>query len=303
MGTEIYTYEELNIDNQNEETAKAAKTLAAYLQRLNNPGVVLFSKLALVLDGKTKVTYVPKNNAKRAAFVITRDAGSAKSAAQQNAGISWTDDSPMAQVVGLVETAKSIRFTAAFNASLRGEFNLGYSFWKNALEGIENSRLQGCIGYKCLEFTDTDDTVVTYRFDRNANGFAEYSAAKQQVADISAWYCYNFGLTISFKDPKNFGDQSVCDALYSLGDNFSMRNGTVSGSLCGETFEILDTFCVSADVLGDMAVDIQQLADFAKQHDGELKLTAVFTPYTQNEFAAVKIAVQDGAVTTKYCRF
>lgn len=112
MSTEINTYEVLEINNVNADTAEVAKKLVEYLQQFNHMESLeslSIQKLSLTVDGETALLEDIEEAEWENTYVVTQNEdGSSAFGRKQVERTLWAEDSSLMQLIYRITEGKQI---------------------------------------------------------------------------------------------------------------------------------------------------------------------------------------------------
>ncbi len=285
MSLEINTCEMLRIKNENAATAEIAKKLVDYLQQLNSrKGLesLYVGNLSLDVDGK-KVQLASDDD---------------------EVGPLWSEDGEFTQLVARIPEGKVIAYAASFTAEVYLGVDYGYHYFHEIFVNASNVKeLADCVTYKCLEYYDQDENVISYRLEqKDGELLPEYPKSTDDlsiVEDITDWYSSNFFCEISFDEPIDE------DVLEDFQDKLQEAYGDFPEIEEDDDVTLLieDTVVIAADQISQFEKYLQAINEFASNRNAQLSLTATFTPDAQYEFALLSFATEDGEIVARATRY
>ena len=303
LSWEINTCEWHKIRNVNDETRQEVERLVGYIQQFNkimNMESMTLHTLRFSVDGK-EVLIKDLSEWEPGTTWVTK--GGTFVGIKQAEHTQWIETDDFVKMLESAVDAEIIELEMVYSAIvLHGEAVYGCSYWctdKPIPEG-----LLGNVERKMLEYYDQDDSVWLYALDENGVGEPTYTEGFLNYSDITSWFSYNFGLELNAEDSWE-EDPEIMEALMNMANEFAEKY-----DMCDEpdepyeeAFEMSGSLKLSSEKMIEMKKDLQKFADFAKNTDSEMILTAIFTSDEGYPFAAVEYSLEDDDIIVKSCRY
>ena len=273
MGIEANTYEEIKIINCNEKTASLAKEVGEYL--LKTWGII---SLKLRVDG--------------AEYTCEED--------------KIEDGTDLFTACKTLTEAKEISLSLHSN-------NNGGACWRieSCFMGVltDDEDLKNNVTYRSTDYYDQDSCVDVYLYNKNGLTSPDYDKTKEDIEDISSWYCYTPDFTLTTEETDNEDlHEKILEIMQKLADNLIDCDIEDFVDDCFEDGEIYinGSFSFETKSIPKLESFLGELANELSLYDSsELSVEINAVPEGENNynFAIVSIIVADGEVDTKYCRF
>ena len=303
MSWEINTCEWHKIRNVNDETKQETERLVKYIQQFNkmtNMENMNLHSLRFSADGK-EIIIKDISEWEPGTTWVTREG--AFVGIKQAEHKQWEETDDFIKMLESASDAKEIELEMIYSAIvLHGEAVYGCSYWctdKPISEG-----LLGNVDRKMLEYYDQDDSVWLYVLDENGVREPDYTEGFANYSDVTVWFSYNFGMELNAEESWE-DDPEKMDALMSMANEFAEKY-----DMCNEpdepyeeAFEMSGSLKLSPDQMNELQKDFQRFADFAKNTDSEMLLTATFTSDEGYPFAAVEYCLEDEIIQVKSYKY
>lgn len=297
MSYEVISHEKLTINNVSESTNKVVQDLKNYILQFNTMmGVESMNIHRLILRADDQIVEI--SDVSEVEFGNTYILTNTGLNTKQVKHIQWEDNSPIMLLLGNLEKAKDIFFEISFSViKLRGT-EYGINYWYEFKPSLRDH-----IEYRCLEYYDVEDSIVSYLFNREFDGDVSYAASKEDVSGISRWFSYGFELVVN-SEGEDEPNEAFTDELYELALAFSKKyemNEPEKDYYIGDAL-VFGGLGISADQVDVLIDDLKKIETYVEEHGFELSVLARFTPDTEYEFAAMEI-IKDPDLKAVYCRF
>ena len=278
MSVEANTYEELTISNVNEKTALLCSAVSEYL--LKTWGI---NYIFLTVDGDTYESTEDDNIEK----------GGDLYRACQN-----------------LATAKDVFLKLRSVNNGGAGWRLESSFMQYLTDDPEAKKN---VTYRSTDYYDTDPGVEMYLYDKDGLQRKDYTDTAECVADIKEWYGYTTAIRI-------------CDEEQQENKELHGRVMEIFTKLCGllgfDSKDLDDRLSDDWEDYGEIVLDgsvrfatkdipdivalANQLVSLFKKSDNaevEFEIYAVPDGKDDYDFASVSIAIDDGTIVDRYCRY
>ena len=311
MSTEINTYEVLEINNVNEDTAEVAKKLVEYLQQFNHMKSLEslnIQKLNLTVDGETVLLEGVEEAEWGNTYVVTQNDDGFSSFGQKRIERAlWSESSPLMHLIYRIIEGKQISLQLSFTVMKLFGSQYGYSFFYDYFKNVaDKENLSDYVTYKCLEYYDSDPAVVSFRFEKISDEMlCEYPKETNdliKIHDIPQWLSYNFNCEILGDDP--IEENERLELIQKIQEWYSLFAD-------GSEFNDDDEYCFYISLAVTLSFEqipifqeyLQYFNDFAFAHKAEFTLEADFTPDSEFEFARLMFLEKDGKIIPKAMRY
>ncbi len=175
----------------------------------------------------------------------------------------------------------------------------GSNFWSDVLQGSFCKTMT----YHGLEYYDCESSISMLHFENGVLTDSPDYVPEEKVADIPAWFCYNFELDLETEDVFTAGQIGRMEkALDSIREMSGIEDGDFA-DVDDDGLHIFTSMTVKKEqipVFADFLTAIKKIAD---EHDASLDVTAEFVPLDFEEFAAMIMDFEKGKAVPKYFRY
>lgn len=303
MSWEINTCEWHRIRNVNYETKQEVERLVGYIQQFNkmtNMESLTLHTLRFSVDGK-EINIKDVSEWEPGTSWVIKDGAFA--GIKQADHTQWEDTDDFTKMLESAADGKEIELEMVYSAIvLHGEAVYGCSYW--CTDKPISDGLLGNVDRKMLEYYDQDDGVWLYLLDENGAREPDYIEGFANYNDVTTWFSYNFGMELNAEEcwednPERL--RTLMNMANEFAENYDMCNEP--DEPYEEAFEMSDSLKISPEQMKELQKDFQRFADFAKNTDSEMLLTATFTSDEGYPFATVEYLLEDDEIKVKSCRY
>lgn len=123
------------------------------------------------------------------------------------------------------------------------------------------------------------------------------------MADIPAWFCYNFELDLEVDDEFSADQRTRIEkALDSIRDMSGIEDGDFA-DIDETTLHIFSSMTVKKEQVSVFTNFLTTIREIAVECDATLDVTAEFVPLDFEEFAAMIMDFENGKAVPKYFRY
>lgn len=274
MSTEVNTLEQISVCNRNDTTAMFLQELNRHYKSINYDSIYY---LEITLDGHSFVADSYDNP--MLAGVLEKNV-----------------QHPFYQMLEKAASGKDFFLKIGYRGF---DEKYGYAYWLDCL----SVGLRSNVVCKCLEYYDQDEAIVTYVFDEHSAGVIPWNSSKEDVADVSRWYSYNFSILVETEETDltqgETGNhfENICQRLTEFDDN-------ILADLDEDMLEVYHSVSLPREKIQGFAALLKELAAYCKYHGLSCRITAPFVADDPDcKFAALNVQPDSQEHPIQYCRF
>lgn len=175
----------------------------------------------------------------------------------------------------------------------------GFNYWSDVLQGNESN----AVTYHGLEYYDCESSISMLHFENGVLTDSPDYVSEKKVADIPAWFCYNFELDLEVDDEFSADRRTRIEkALDSIRDMSGIEDGDFA-DIDETTLHIFSSMTVKKEQVSVFTDFLTTIREIAVECDATLDVTAEFVPLDFEEFAAMIMDFENGKAVPKYFRY
>lgn len=175
----------------------------------------------------------------------------------------------------------------------------GFNYWSDVLQGNESN----AVTYHGLEYYDCESSISMLHFENGVLTDSPDYVSEKKVADIHAWFCYNFELDLEVDDEFSADQRTRIEkALDSIRDMSGIEDGDFA-DIDETTLHIFSSMTVKKEQVSVFTDFLTTIREIAVECDATLDVTAEFVPLDFEEFAAMIMDFENGKAVPKYFRY
>lgn len=175
----------------------------------------------------------------------------------------------------------------------------GVNYWSDVLQGNASD----AVTYHGLEYYDCESSISMLHFENGVLTDSPDYVSEKKVADIPAWFCYNFELDLEVDDEFSADQRTRIEkALDSIRDMSGIEDGDFA-DIDETTLHIFSSMTVKEEQVSVFTDFLTTIREIAVECDATLDVTAEFVPLDFEEFAAMIMDFENGKAVPKYFRY
>lgn len=173
------------------------------------------------------------------------------------------------------------------------------TYWSDVLQGNTSD----AVIYHGLEYYDYESSISMLHFENGVLTDSPDYVSEKKVADIHAWFCYNFELDLEVDDEFSADQRTRIEkALDSIRDMSGIEDGDFA-DIDETTLHIFSSMTVKKEQVSVFTDFLTTIREIAVECDATLDVTAEFVPLDFEEFAAMIMDFENGKAVPKYFRY